>query len=236
MFLKRFRLKGVAHESEALMRITEEELRTRSASGATVIDVRSGRQFAEGHFPGSLNIGLPNQMFASCVGLFLPNRGQILVVVDKPDEASRAQAELACAGFDKVLGFIEAENLRVVHQTTQLSVFDLNSTLSRGGKPAILDVRTPSEWKSSGISGSRNIPLAHLSARVLELSFSDPLVVVCQDGYQSAVASSWLQANGFDSIQHLFGGIDAYAGSPCEEGVESSSPCSMQSGSAAFQL
>jgi hydroxyacylglutathione hydrolase len=235
MFLKRFRLKGVAHESESLVRITEEELRKRSASGARVIDVRSGTQFAEGHFPGSLNIGLPNRMFAACIGLFLPKQSQVLVVLDKPDEASRVQAELACAGFDKVLGFIEAENLTVVHQTTQLSVFDLNSTLSRGGKPAILDVRTPSEWKSSGISGSRNIPLAHLAGRVLELSSSDPLVVVCQDGYQSAVASSWLQANGFDSIQHLFGGIDAY-GSPRKEGVEPSSFCSMQSGSAAFQL
>jgi predicted sulfurtransferase len=61
-------------------------------------------------------------------------------------------------------------------------------------------------------------------------------VVLCEEGCQGAVASSWLQAKGFDSVQHLFGGIDAYAGSPCKEGVESSSLCSMQSGSAAFQL
>jgi hydroxyacylglutathione hydrolase len=236
MFLKRFRLKGTAHASGALERIKEEELRTRSASGATVIDIRSVTQFAEGHFPGSLNIGLANRIFATCVGHFLPKQRQILVVVDKPDEANRTQAELACAGFNKVLGFMEAADLTVVHQTTQLSVFDLNSTLSRGGKPAILDVRTPGEWKSSGISGSRNIPLAHLAARVLELSFSDPLVVVCQDGYQSAVAASWLQANGFDSIQQLCGGIDAYTGSPFKEGVDASSFCSAQSGPAAFRL
>jgi hydroxyacylglutathione hydrolase len=235
MFLKRFRLKGVAHESGALVRITEEELRTMSAAGAMVVDVRSGTQFAEGHFPGSLNIGLANRMFATCVGLFIPKQSQILVVVDKPDDASGARADLACAGLDKILGFIEAENLTVVHQTTQLSVFDLNSTLSRGGKPAILDVRTPCEWKSSGISGSRNIPLSQLAARVLELSFSAPLVLVCQDGYLSAVASSWLQANGFDSIQQLFGGIDAYTGATYKEGVDASSFCSMQSGSAAFQ-
>jgi hydroxyacylglutathione hydrolase len=236
MFLKRFRLKGVAHESGALVRITEEELRTRSASGAVVIDIRPGTQFAEGHFPGSLNIGLANRKFTTCVGLFVPKQSQLLVVVDKPDQADRARAELARAGFEKALGFIESESLTVVHQITQLSVFDLNSTLSRGGKPAILDVRTPSEWKSSGISGSRNIPLAQLAARILELSFSDPLVVVCQDGYQSAVASSWLQANGFDSIQQLFGGIDAYTGAPYKEGADASSCCSMQSGSAAFQL
>jgi hydroxyacylglutathione hydrolase len=236
MFLKRFRLKGVAHEYAALVRFKEEELRTRSASGVTVIDVRSGMQFAEGHFPGSLNIGLANRMFAAFVGLFLPKQSQILLVVDRPEEASRAQAELACAGLDKVLGFIEAGDLTVLHQLTQLSVFDLYSTLSRGGKPAILDVRTPGEWKSNGILDSRNIPLAQLSARVLELSFSDPLVVVCQDGYQSAVASSWLQANGFDSIQQLLGGIDAYAGLPFKEGAEAFSFFALGSGPTAFQL
>ena len=224
MFLKRFRLKGVAHEYAALVRFKEEELRTRSASGVAVIDVRSGMQFAEGHFPGSLNIGLANRMFAACVGLFLPKQSQILLVVDQPEEASRA---LACAGFHKVLGFIEGRDLTVLHQLTQLSAFDLNSTLSRGGKPAILDVRTVSEWKSSGIFGSRNIPLAQLAARVLELSFSDPLVVVCQDGYQSTVAASWLQANGFDSIQQLLGGIDAYTGLPLKEGVGAFSFCSL---------
>ena len=224
MFLKRFRAKEEPHGYEALVRFKEEELRTRSASGTSVIDVRPAMQFAEGHFPGSLNIGLANRMFAACVGLILPKQSQILFVVDQPEEASRA---LACAGFHKVLGFIEGRDLTVLHQLTQLSAFDLNSTLSRGGKPAILDVRTVSEWKSSGIFGSRNIPLAQLAARVLELSFSDPLVVVCQDGYQSAVASSWLQANGFDSVQQLLGGIDAFNGLLLKEGVGAFSFCSL---------
>jgi len=232
MFLKRFRPKGVAHESATLGRITEEDLRTRSSSGTAVVDVRPGMQFAKGHFPGSLNVGFANRTFAACVALFLPKQSEILLVVDKPDDASRALAELASAGFDKVVGYTEASDLTVLHQITQLSVFDLNSTLSRGGKPEILDVRTFGEWKSSGICGSRNIPLAQLAPRVLELSSFDPLVVVCQDGYQSAVASSWLQANGFDSIQQLLGGIDAYTGSPFKEGAESFSFSPLQSGSA----
>lgn len=229
MFLKRFRLKGLAHEFAELVRVTEEELRTRSASGDAVVDVRLGNQFAEGHFPGSLNVGLAGRMFSACVGLFLPKESQIVLVVDKPEEASRAQEGLVRAGFYKVVGFIKAADLTVLHQLTQLSVFDLNSTLSRGGKPAILDVRSPGAWRSSGIYGSRNIPLEQLAARVLELSFSDPLVVVCQDGYQSAVASSWLQANCFDSIQQLLGGIDACADLPFNEEAGALSFCSLQS-------
>jgi hydroxyacylglutathione hydrolase len=233
MFLKRFRLKGMVKESIELVRITEEELKMRSASGASVMDVRLGTQFAEGHFPGSLNVGLGGRAFAACVELFLAKQSEILLVVDKPEEAGRAQTDLICSGFDKVLGFIEAGDLTELHQLTQLSVFDLNSTLLRGGKPAILDVRSPGEWRSSGISASKNIPLANLAARVLELSCSNPLVVVCQDGYQSAVASSWLQANGFDSIQYLLGGMDAYANTPFREYVEAFSFGSLRSGSTA---
>lgn len=237
MFLKRFRQKGLAHESLELVRVTEEELKRRSASGAVVVDVRLAIQFAEGHFPGSLNVGSASRMFAASVGVFLSKDSQIFLVVEKPEQASGAQADLARAEFDNVLGYIEAGDLTELHQLTQLSVFDLNSTLFRGGKPAILDVRPTGEWKSNGISGSRNIPISQLAARVSELDFTNPLVVVCQTGYQSAVASSWLQANGFDSIQHLLGGMDAYTSAPFKECVEALSICSYQSGgSAAFQV
>jgi hydroxyacylglutathione hydrolase len=228
MFLKRFRLKGLVYKSK-LVRMTGEELKTRSASGVTVIDVRLGVEFAKGHFPASLNVGLGGRSFAACVSLFLPKQSPMMLVVNKPEEASRAQTDLAHAGFDEVVGFIEAEDLPETHQLTQLSVLDLYSTLSRGGKPAILDIRSPGEWKSNGIPGSRNIPLVQLAARVSELSSSNPLVVVCQDGYQSAVASSWLQANGFDSIQQLLGGMDAYTSVLFNEDVEAFSFCSSQS-------
>ena len=221
MFLKRFRVKGLPHEPAELVRIAEDELKTRFISGAAVIDVRQGVQFARGHFPASLNIGLASPMFAVCVGQFLAKECQIFLVVKKAEDVSRARVDLARAGFDQVQGFIEARDLRELHQMTQLSVVDLNSTLFRGGKPAILDVRSQGEWKSNRIFGSRNIPLAQLTIRVSELSSSSPLVVVCQDGYQSAVASSWLQANGFDSIQHLLGGMDAYAGAYSKQLVES---------------
>jgi hydroxyacylglutathione hydrolase len=229
MFLKRFRLKGLPHDSAELVRITEHELKTRFVSGGAVIDVRLGVQFAEGHFPASLNIGLASPMFAVCVGQFLAKECQIFLVVEKAEDASRAQADLARAGFYQVGGFIEAGDLTELHQLTQLSVFDLNSTLFRGGRPAILDVRSQGEWKSNRICGSRNIPLAQLTTRVTELSSSSPLVVVCQEGYQSAVASSWLQANGFDSIQHLLGGMDAYTDAPSKESVEAFSFYSLQS-------
>ncbi len=220
MFLKRFRVR--AHEAflqhvSGLVRMTNEEMNTKSAAGAWVVDLRYVVDFAEGHFPGSLNIGLGSREFDLCLGIFLSKMDRIFLVVDQAEQAREARLALSRAGFDKVGGFIEASRLKVLHRLTQLSVFDLKSTLSRGGRPEILDVRSADQWKWSEIPGSKNIPLARLASRVSELSPAKPLVVTCQNGYQSALASSWLQARGFESVQYLLGGMDAYGSAPLNE-------------------
>ena len=76
MFLKRFRQKGLAHETAEVVRMTEEEVKTRSASGAIVVDVRLGIQFSEGHFPGSLNVGWPVGCLLARAGVFLSKRAR----------------------------------------------------------------------------------------------------------------------------------------------------------------
>ena len=222
MFLKRFRVKKLAQATlldhfPRLARMTEEDLKAESAAGAAVVDLRHGIEFAEGHFPGSLNVGLAGGEFVLCIGFFLSKQDRIFLVVDEANQANHAHLELSRAGFGRVGGFIEAHRLTELHRLTQLGVFDLKSTLCRGGKPEILDVRSTDESKWSEIPGSKNIPLAQLSSRVSELSPSKPLVVACQNGYRGAVASSWLQAYGFDSVQYLLGGMDAYGSTPLNE-------------------
>lgn len=226
MFLKRLQKRlqimelaqaVLPHHFPRFARMTEQELQAESEGGAVVLDIRHSSAFAEGHFPGSLNVGLASREFVLCVGLFSSKQNRIFLVVDQSEQAHRARLELSRAGFGQVAGFIEAGQLMEVHRLTQLSVSDLKSTLYRGGKPEILDVRSDDEWKSTEIPESKNIPLAQLTSRVSELSSAKPLVVVCQNGYRSAVASSWLQAYGFDSVQYLLGGMDAYDSTPLNE-------------------
>jgi hydroxyacylglutathione hydrolase len=225
MFFKRLYVKEHVHAAwphrvPRLARAREEGLKAKFKAGAKVVDVRRCVDFAKGHFPGSLNVGSASRDFALCIGFFFSKEDQLLLVADRAEQAQHARLELYGAGFAKVEGFIEASRLAELHRLTQLNVFDLKSTLSRGGKPEILDVRSNDEWESNGIPRSKNIPLAQLASRVSELSLSKPLVVVCQNGYRSAVASSWLQACGFDSVQHLLGGMDAYGTAPLNEYVE----------------
>ena len=188
--------------------VKEEELQ--AWSDIAVIDVREWMKYAEGHFPGSWNIGLESTGFAANVGIFTERKNSILLVAESFRQAHRARRELLRAGFRSVQGFIEACQLTNLHRLTQLAVADLKSTLSRGGKPALLDVRSSEEWRPSRIPRSTNIPLEMLPVRSSELSITNPLVVICQDGYRSAIASSWLQSVGFESVHHLIGGMNAY--------------------------
>ena len=163
MFLKRFQVRELAQAAllrhlPKLARMTEEELKAHCAAGAAVVDIRHGVDFAEGHFPGSLNVGLGGREFALCVGFFLLKQDRIFLVVDQPEQAHQARLELSRAGFGKVGGYIEAGRLTELHRLTQLNVFDLKSTLCRGGKPEILDVRSAERMETERDSGVEKYP------------------------------------------------------------------------------
>ena len=213
MFLRRLSAVNLKKPSSqpaesAFAAVGQEELL--AASDAAIIDIRGWLDFGEGHFPGSWNVGLESSDFVASSDIFVERTSRILLVSEDCRQACRAQLELLRAGFRNVAGFIEAHKLTILHRITQLAVVDLKSTLSRGGKPELLDVRSSKEWRSTSIPGSTNIPLETLPLRFSELARSKPLVVVCEDGYRSAVASSWLQSKGFESVHYLIGGMCAY--------------------------
>jgi hydroxyacylglutathione hydrolase len=72
----------------------------------------------------------------------------------------------------------------------------------------VLDVRGRSEWAAGHIPHARHIPLGELPERVTELP-AGPLVVQCQSGARSAIATSLLHRLGRRDAVNLQGG---YAG------------------------
>jgi rhodanese-related sulfurtransferase len=72
---------------------------------------------------------------------------------------------------------------------------DLRQFLNEGA--VIIDVRTPFEYASGHIKGSRNIPLENLQANLNALrNLNKPIITVCQSGMRSGTAKSFLQSNG----------------------------------------
>lgn len=85
----------------------------------------------------------------------------------------------------------------------------------------LLDVRTPAEYKEDGhIPGSVLIPIQVLPQYLKEIEkFKDKKVLVyCRSGNRSAVASRFLEQNGFKQVYNLKEGIIGWkkAGLPVE--------------------
>ena len=76
----------------------------------------------------------------------------------------------------------------------------------------LLDVRTPAEYRSGHIPGSKNIPLQTIdSVSTVAENKDTSLYVYCQSGARSRQAAGMLKQMGYTNVNNI-GGIAAYAG------------------------
>jgi rhodanese-related sulfurtransferase len=189
--------------------MTEEQLQQAVKDDAAVIDLRPVAQFGAGHFPGSINIGLGSPSFSTWTGFMIPGEKAIALVVGSAADAKKARLELARIGFDNVLGYIKADALTQRKKLTQMSVQQLKENLRNNG-PLLLDVRTPTEWKSNHIDGARHVPLSSFAKQLPELPNDRKIAVICGSGYRSSIATSLLQARGYEKVENVAGGMSAF--------------------------
>lgn len=78
----------------------------------------------------------------------------------------------------------------------------------------ILDVRKSNEYKTEKIVNAKNIPVEELEWEVEDLrEYEDkPILVYCNSGNKSSVASELLVNEGFNQIYNLTTGILGYDG------------------------
>ena len=201
----------------AVRTLTDREFKDAASSGHVVIDTRTAPFFGAGHFPKSINIGVNSPMFSTWVGFMVAGDKPILLVVGSADSVPKARLELARIGYDRVDGFILADDLKETRQTSQLSVCDLKTAVRNSKAPFILDVRTPGEWNSAHIEGAKHIPLPQLPKKLAELPTDQPIAVICGSGYRSSIGGSLLESAGFQHLQNVMGGMSAYSETRCEE-------------------
>jgi hydroxyacylglutathione hydrolase len=195
------------------------------ASRVPVVDLRPTREFAEGHVPGTLNIPL-NKSFTTWAGSLLPYDREIALIV--PDGAGRAAdaiRALAMIGLDRVKGVFPASSISAWRAGTELQQVpqaDAATVAARNGDVTIVDVRSQAEWDAGHIPGAVHLPLGTLPGRLDELRRDTPLVLQCQSGGRSSIASALLQANGFENVTNLRGGIRGWreAGLPVDQEPE----------------
>ncbi len=95
----------------------------------------------------------------------------------------------------------------------EIAPAQLAARLAEGRELLLLDVREPEEVAKARIPGARPIPLGELEARIAELAAwrQRPVVVHCHKGGRSARAVRWLREQGFERVENLAGGIEAWS-------------------------
>lgn len=91
----------------------------------------------------------------------------------------------------------------------------LQSLMTAGPAPRILDVRTPGEFETVHITGAYNVPLDLLREHRDEIRahLGDEVVLVCQSGQRAAQAEDTLRQAGLGNVHVLDGGMNAWEAS-----------------------
>lgn len=74
----------------------------------------------------------------------------------------------------------------------------------------LVDVRIPESYNTNTIEGAVNIPLAQLRERLSEIPKNKKVILFCNTGYTSYLASRILIQNGFNNVYSLLAGIKLY--------------------------
>ncbi|HEY8154969.1 MAG TPA: molybdopterin-synthase adenylyltransferase MoeB [Myxococcota bacterium] len=95
----------------------------------------------------------------------------------------------------------------------ETTVSELQAARARGEELLLLDVREPSEHARAKIEGAKLVPLGQLEARLAELEGwqKKRVVIHCHHGGRSARACALLRGHGFERVENLAGGIDAWS-------------------------
>lgn len=86
------------------------------------------------------------------------------------------------------------------------------AALLREKKARFIDVREPWEVATAHIEGAVPMPMGDVPSRAnQELDPDERLVVFCHAGVRSMNVTGWLRNQGFEEVQSLRGGIDAWS-------------------------
>jgi glyoxylase-like metal-dependent hydrolase (beta-lactamase superfamily II)/rhodanese-related sulfurtransferase len=181
-------------------------------SDALMLDVRHQSDFAKGHVPRSIFIGLKGD-FAPWVGALIKDVNQQILLIVEEDKLEEAIIRLSRVGFDNVIGYleggIEAWKKAGYDVDTVMSVAagELKAELEKNPEVKIVDVRKASEYISEHLPSAVNIPLSEINDHLATFPEDNNFYVHCAGGYRSMIASSILKLRGIHNLIDVAGGF-----------------------------
>lgn len=180
---------------------------------AIVLDVRHQDDFANGHIPRSIFIGLKGD-FAPWVGALIADVKQPILLITPKGSEEEAVTRLSRVGFDNTLGYLEGgfeawkKSAMEYDSVNRIKADGLSEVLNEKEGP-VFDVRKESEYLSEHVLNAHNTPLDYLNDHLAEFPDNKPFYLHCAGGYRSMIASSILKSRGIHNLIDVSGGFDA---------------------------
>lgn len=180
---------------------------------ALILDVRSPQDFAKGHIPRSIFIGIDGS-FAPWAGALIADTEQKILLVAPAGREEEVITRLSRVGFDQTLGYLKGgfEQWKLAgKQTDSVTSIDADTFKQKveNHELLIVDVRKPGEFESGHLVSAQNIPLDFINEQFDDFPKDQTFAVHCAGGYRSMVAASILKSRGYHNLVDVQGGYAA---------------------------
>ena len=183
-----------------------------------ILDVRHQDDYAKGHIPKSIFIGIDGD-FAPWVGALIPDIKQPLLLVTPLGREEESIIRLARVGYDNTLGYLKGgfdtwKNEGLEYDTVSSVSSDtleeiMEEAEEEKEKVLIFDVRKDGEYSAEHIADVPSTPLDFLNDHLAEFPREEEFYLHCAGGYRSMIASSILKARGYHNVINVAGGFAA---------------------------
>ena len=180
-------------------------------TGAIILDVRHQDDFAKGHIPQSIFIGIDGG-FAPWAGAMVGNVAQPILLVTPEGREEETVTRLARVGFDNTLGFLKGGIEAWKNADKQVDFVegidaDGLKELIEKSEIEIFDVRKPGEYLSENITDAHSTHLDFINDHMSEFPSNNPFYIHCAGGYRSMIAASILKSRGIHNLIDVKGGF-----------------------------
>jgi glyoxylase-like metal-dependent hydrolase (beta-lactamase superfamily II)/rhodanese-related sulfurtransferase len=177
---------------------------------AVILDVRHQDDYAKGHVPKSIFIGIDGD-FAPWVGALILDIKQPILLITPYGREEESILRLARVGYDNTLGYLKGgfetwKNADLEYDTvSSISAQTLDDIMEE--HVPIFDVRKDSEYQAEHIVDVPSTPLDHINDHLSEFPKEEEFYLHCAGGYRSMIAASILKSRGYHNVVNVLGGF-----------------------------
>ena len=183
-------------------------------TGAVILDVRHQNDFAKGHIPRSIFIGIDGG-FAPWVGALIADTEQAILLVADEGREEETITRLSRVGFDGTIGYLkggfkawEAAG-KETDSVNSVPASEVEAAVKADANTPVFDVRKPGEFEAEHLEVAESTPLDYINKHLSAFPDTKEFYIHCAGGYRSMIAASILKSRGIHNLIDVQGGYAA---------------------------